>query len=98
MLHLNVLVRFRLRWNDGGAISVANGESLTKLTEILGFAEPRGIQFLRLAEVRAGMRFPGPRANPQAEEEMAKVVLENVTKRFGKVIAVNNVSLQAEDK
>ena len=29
---------------------------------------------------------------------MAKVVLENVTKRFGKVIAVNNVSLQAEDK
>lgn len=29
---------------------------------------------------------------------MARVVLENVTKRFGKVIAVNNVSLQAEDK
>ena len=29
---------------------------------------------------------------------MAKVVLENVTKRFGKVIAVNNVSLEAEDK
>ena len=29
---------------------------------------------------------------------MARVVMENVTKRFGKVIAVNNVSLQAEDK
>lgn len=29
---------------------------------------------------------------------MAKVVLENVTKRFGKVVAVNNVSLVAEDK
>ncbi|HWQ22095.1 MAG TPA: ABC transporter ATP-binding protein [Clostridia bacterium] len=29
---------------------------------------------------------------------MARVVLENVTKRFGKVIAVNNVSLEAEDK
>lgn len=29
---------------------------------------------------------------------MARVVLENVTKRFGKVIAVNNVSLQAKDK
>ena len=29
---------------------------------------------------------------------MAKVVLENVTKRFGKVIAVNHVSLTAEDK
>ncbi len=29
---------------------------------------------------------------------MAKVVLEHVTKRFGKVTAVNDVSLQAEDK
>ncbi|MCX6084314.1 MAG: ABC transporter ATP-binding protein [Caldiserica bacterium] len=29
---------------------------------------------------------------------MAKVVLENVTKRYGKVMAVNNVSLEAEDK
>jgi len=29
---------------------------------------------------------------------MAKVVLEHVTKRFGKVIAVNDVSLEAEDK
>jgi len=29
---------------------------------------------------------------------MAKVVLENVTKRFGKVVAVNHVSLTAEDK
>src|SRR5450756_3233661 len=44
------------------------------------------------------MRLLGTCANPQPEEEMAKVVLENVTKRFGKVIAVNNVSLQAEDK
>jgi multiple sugar transport system ATP-binding protein len=44
------------------------------------------------------MRLLGTRANPQAEEDMAKVVLENVTKHFGKVIAVNNVSLQAEDK
>jgi ABC-type sulfate/molybdate transport systems ATPase subunit len=44
------------------------------------------------------MWFLGTRANPQAEEEMAKVVLENVTKRFGKVVAVNNVSLEAEDK
>jgi len=32
------------------------------------------------------------------EEDMAKVVLEHVTKRFGKVIAVNDVSLEAEDK
>ena len=29
---------------------------------------------------------------------MAKVVLENVTKRFGQVVAVNNISLVAEDK
>lgn len=29
---------------------------------------------------------------------MAKVILQNVTKRFGKVIAVNGVSLEAEDK
>src|SRR5664280_1938024 len=44
------------------------------------------------------MRSLGPRTDPQAEAGMARVVLENVTKRFGKVIAVNNVSLQAEDK
>ncbi len=29
---------------------------------------------------------------------MARVVLENVTKRFGKVVAVNSISLEAEDK
>ena len=98
MLHLNVLVCFHLGWNDGGAISVANGEPLTKLTEIPGSAGASGVLFPRPAEVLAGMRLLGTRANPQAEEDMAKVVLKNVTKRFGKVIAVNNVSLEAEDK
>jgi multiple sugar transport system ATP-binding protein len=44
------------------------------------------------------MRFLGTWTNLQAEAGMAKVVLENVTKRYGKVFAVNNVSLEAEDK